>query len=98
MIDLPTQTVPIVGVVGAGSEASKQCAASGMRVVGIDPRTTDRPAGMADLSDEPSPARISGVCAPSATRRTRRGRDAARSGRGTLCPGGDGCLWPQPIA
>ncbi len=50
MIDLPTQTVLIVGVGGAGSEASKQCAAFGMRVLGIDPRVTERPAGMADLS------------------------------------------------
>ena len=50
MIDLPTQTVLIVGVGGAGREASKQCAAFGMRVLGIDPRVTERPAGMADLS------------------------------------------------
>jgi phosphoglycerate dehydrogenase-like enzyme len=50
MIDLPTQTVLIVGVGGAGSEASKQCAAFGMRVLGIDPRATQPPAGMADLA------------------------------------------------
>ncbi len=50
MIDLPTQTVLIVGVGGAGSEASKQCATFGMRVLGIDPRVTERPAGMADLN------------------------------------------------
>jgi phosphoglycerate dehydrogenase-like enzyme len=50
MIDLPTQTVLIVGVGGAGSEASKQCAAFGMRVLGIDPRVTQPPAGMADLA------------------------------------------------
>jgi len=49
MIDLPTKTVLIVGVGGAGSEASKQCAAFGMRVLGIDPRVTEPPAGMADL-------------------------------------------------
>jgi len=48
--DLPTKTVLIVGVGGAGSEASKQCAAFGMRVLGIDPRVTEPPAGMADLS------------------------------------------------
>jgi len=41
--------VLIVGVGGAGSEASKQCAAFGMRVLGIDPRVTEPPAGMADL-------------------------------------------------
>jgi phosphoglycerate dehydrogenase-like enzyme len=50
MIDLPTQTVLIVGVGGAGSEASKLCAAFGMRVLGIDPRVTKPPAGMADLA------------------------------------------------
>ena len=49
MIDLPTQTVLIVGVGGAGSEASKLCAALGMRVLGADPRVTDAPAGMAEL-------------------------------------------------
>jgi phosphoglycerate dehydrogenase-like enzyme len=50
MIDLPTKTVLIVGVGGAGGEASKQCAAFGMRVLGIDPRVTKLPAGMADLA------------------------------------------------
>ena len=49
MIDLPSQTVLIVGIGGAGSEASRLCAAFGMRVLGIDPRVTDRPAGMAEL-------------------------------------------------
>src|SRR5438874_5894494 len=47
MIDLPSQTVLIVGVGGAGGEASKLCAAFGMRVLGSDPRVTDRPPGMA---------------------------------------------------
>ncbi len=50
MIDLPSQTVLIVGVGGSGREASKQCAAFGMRVLGIDPRTTETPAGMVDLA------------------------------------------------
>ena len=50
MIDLPTKTVLIVGIGGAGTEASKQCAAFGMRVLGIDPRVTKPPAGMADLA------------------------------------------------
>jgi phosphoglycerate dehydrogenase-like enzyme len=50
MIDLPTQTVLIVGVGGAGGEASKLCAAFGMRVLGIDPRVTEPPAGMAELA------------------------------------------------
>ncbi len=49
MIDLPAQTVLIVGVGGAGGEAAKQCAAFGMRVLGIDPRVTVAPAGMAAL-------------------------------------------------
>ena len=39
----------IVGVGGAGSEASKLCAAFGMRVLGADPRVTIRPTGMAEL-------------------------------------------------
>ncbi len=49
MIDLPSQTVLIVGVGGAGSEASKLCATLGMRVLGADPRVTDPPTGMAEL-------------------------------------------------
>jgi phosphoglycerate dehydrogenase-like enzyme len=49
MIDLPTKTVLIVGVGGAGSETSKLCAAFGMRVLGADPRVTDPPTGMAEL-------------------------------------------------
>jgi phosphoglycerate dehydrogenase-like enzyme len=49
MIDLPTKTVLIVGVGGAGSEASKLCAAFGMRVLGADPRVTELPTGMAEL-------------------------------------------------
>src|SRR6202045_846850 len=40
MIDLPEQTVLIVGVGGAGGEASKLCAALAMRVLGIDPQAT----------------------------------------------------------
>jgi phosphoglycerate dehydrogenase-like enzyme len=50
MIDLPTKTVLIVGVGGAGSEASKQCSVFGMRVLGIDPRVTDPPPGMMGLA------------------------------------------------
>ena len=49
MIDLPTKTVLIVGVGGAGSETSKLCAAFGMRVLGADPRVTEPPTGMAEL-------------------------------------------------
>src|SRR5215472_11824702 len=50
MIDLPGKTVLIVGVGGAGGEASKLCAVLGMRVLGIDPRVTERSAGMAELA------------------------------------------------
>src|SRR5215472_15559876 len=50
MIDLPTKTVLIVGVGGAGSEASEQCAAFGMRVLGIEPRVKGPPPGMAELT------------------------------------------------
>src|SRR5438132_3966067 len=50
MIDLPSQTVLIVGVGGSGREASKQCAAFGMQVLGIDPRMMEPPAGMVDLA------------------------------------------------
>ncbi len=49
MIDLPAQTVLIVGVGGAGSETSRLCAALGMRVLGSDPRVTEPPPGMAEL-------------------------------------------------
>src|SRR6266446_6090302 len=50
MIDLPEQTVLIVGVGGAGGEASKLCAALGMKVLGADPRVTELPPGMSDLA------------------------------------------------
>jgi phosphoglycerate dehydrogenase-like enzyme len=50
MIDLPEQTVLIVGVGGAGGEASKLCASLGMRVLGVDPRVTEPPPGMSDLA------------------------------------------------
>ena len=50
IIHLPGQTVLIVGVGGAGSETGKLCATFGMRVLGIDPRVTQPPVGMADLS------------------------------------------------
>jgi phosphoglycerate dehydrogenase-like enzyme len=50
MIDLPAQTVLIIGVGGAGAEAAKLCAALRMRVLGSDPRATDRPPGMTDLA------------------------------------------------
>lgn len=43
MAHLPGKTVLIVGVGGSGSEASKQCAVFGMRVLGIDPRVKEPP-------------------------------------------------------
>src|SRR5712671_7628632 len=49
MVHLPDTTVLIVGVGGSGREASKQCAAFGMRVLGCDPRTTEPATGMAEL-------------------------------------------------
>jgi phosphoglycerate dehydrogenase-like enzyme len=49
MIDLPSQTVLIVGVGGAGGETSKLCAALGMRVLGADPRVVIPPPGMTEL-------------------------------------------------
>src|SRR5262245_63166026 len=49
MIDLPTKTVLIVGVGGAGAEAAKLCAALGMKVLGADPRVSTAPLGVADL-------------------------------------------------
>src|ERR1700720_309447 len=55
MIDLPEQTVLIVGVGGAGGEASKLCAALAMRVLGIDPRVTELPPGMSDLATPETP-------------------------------------------
>jgi phosphoglycerate dehydrogenase-like enzyme len=50
MVDLPSKTVLIVGVGGSGREAAKQCAAFGMRVLGIDPRLSEKPAGMTELA------------------------------------------------
>jgi len=46
MIGLDRKTVLIVGVGGAGAEISRLCAAFGMRVLGVDTRVTDAPAGM----------------------------------------------------
>ena len=50
MIHLPGQTVLIVGVGGAGTDAAKLCAALGMRVLGVDPRVKEPPAGMVQLA------------------------------------------------
>jgi phosphoglycerate dehydrogenase-like enzyme len=50
MVDLPTKMVLIVGVGSAGSEASKLCAAFGMRVLGIDPRLKKPAAAVVKLA------------------------------------------------
>jgi D-2-hydroxyacid dehydrogenase (NADP+) len=60
MVHLPDTTVLIVGVGGSGREASKQCAAFGMRVLGCDPRTAEPAPGMAELfTPDTLPDRIS---------------------------------------
>ena len=46
---LPGSTALIIGVGGSGAEAAKLCAAFGMRVVGVDPKTPEPPPGMAYL-------------------------------------------------
>jgi phosphoglycerate dehydrogenase-like enzyme len=46
---LPGATALIVGVGGIGAETAGLCAAFGMRVVGVDARLTERPAGVAEL-------------------------------------------------
>jgi phosphoglycerate dehydrogenase-like enzyme len=51
IIHLPDATALIVGVGGAGTEATKLCAALGLRVLGCDPRTKVAPEGMAELFD-----------------------------------------------
>jgi len=49
MIDLPSTVAMIVGVGGSGTEAARLCAAFGMYVIGVDPRTPAPPPGMAEL-------------------------------------------------
>ena len=49
VIHLPEATALIVGVGGIGSETARLCAAFGMRVLGVDARRTDPPAGMTEL-------------------------------------------------
>src|SRR5215475_1805387 len=49
MIDLPSKTVLIVGVGGAGAETAKLCAALGLTVLGADPRVAVPPHGVAEL-------------------------------------------------
>lgn len=46
---LPESIALIVGVGGIGAETARLCAAFGMRVIGIDPRRTEAPEGVAEL-------------------------------------------------
>jgi phosphoglycerate dehydrogenase-like enzyme len=49
VVHLPESTALIVGVGGIGGETATKCAAFGMRVIGVDARQHDRPAGVAEL-------------------------------------------------
>lgn len=49
VVHLPESTALIVGVGGIGTEAARNCAALGMRVIGVDERRQDRPEGVAEL-------------------------------------------------
>jgi phosphoglycerate dehydrogenase-like enzyme len=49
VIHLPEATALIVGVGEIGAETARLCAAFGLRVLGVDARREDRPAGVAEL-------------------------------------------------
>lgn len=49
ILHLPESTVLVVGVGGIGAEIGRMVSAFGAKVVGIDPRRTDLPPGMAEL-------------------------------------------------
>lgn len=49
VVHLPEATALIVGVGGIGSETARLCKAFGMRVIGIDARREERPAGVDEL-------------------------------------------------
>ena len=49
VVHLPESTALIVGVGGIGTETARLCAAFGMRVVGVDARRDDLPAGVAEM-------------------------------------------------
>lgn len=49
-LDLGSSTAVVVGVGGSGLEAARLCAEFGMRVLGVDPRVTDKPEGMSELA------------------------------------------------
>jgi phosphoglycerate dehydrogenase-like enzyme len=49
VVYLPESTALIVGVGGIGAETATKCAAFGMRVIGVDARREDKPAGVSEL-------------------------------------------------
>jgi phosphoglycerate dehydrogenase-like enzyme len=49
VVYLPEATALIVGVGGIGAETARLCAAFGMRVLGVDPRVSAPPPGVAEL-------------------------------------------------
>ena len=49
ILHLPESTVLVVGVGGIGAEIARMVAAFGARVIGIDPRRTDAPEGVAEM-------------------------------------------------
>lgn len=49
ILHLPQSTVLVVGVGGIGAEIARLVSAFGAKVIGIDPRRTDRPEGMAEI-------------------------------------------------
>ena len=48
-IHLPNATALIIGVGGIGAETARHCAYFGTHVIGIDPRVTEAPTGVAEL-------------------------------------------------
>ena len=85
-VHLPDATVLIVGVGGIGAETARLCAAFGMRVVGVDPRTDGVPPGMQALHrperlDELLPEADFVVLTTPETPQTIGLMDAARFGR-----------------
>ena len=49
VLHLPESTVLVVGVGGIGAEIGRMVSAFGAKVIGVDPRRTDRPEGMAEI-------------------------------------------------
>ena len=49
VVHLPEATALVVGVGGIGSEVARLASAFGMRVIGVDERRQDKPAGVAEL-------------------------------------------------